>query len=214
MCGRVTLAYDPEKIAKRFKATSVAIDEYKRSYNIPPSAKMPIILEADKHRRMESAVWGLKREWASNIINLQAEKLAKGSFKKVLTVRRCILPVDGFFEWGTFGGKKYPVYFKLKTGELFGMPAIYDEGEPKTFAIFTTTPNKIVAPVHHRMPAMLLPEQEDSWLDPKLNDVDAAVAFLRPYPAELMEGYPVSPAVNSPKNDAPELLQQVKGPSR
>jgi len=214
MCGRFTQSKEPAKIAKRFKVDSVALEEFKKSYNIPPSSKVPVVVPTEKRRRLESAAWGLKREWAPQIINLQAEKLLKGAFKKLLSTRRCLVPADGFYEWGTRGAKKYPVHFRLKSGELFGFPAIYDEDEPKTFAIFTTTPNTVVSPVHHRMPAILLPDQEDAWLDTSQSDAEAVVKLLGPYPADLMEAYEVSPAVSSPKNDAPELILPLKGPSR
>ncbi len=209
MCGRFTQSKDPNQIAKRFKIDSVALDDFKPSYNIPPSAKVPIIVLIEKGRRLESGRWGLKREWAPQIINLQAEKLAKGVFKKNLASQRCIVPADGWYEWGTEGGKKYPVRFQLNGGELFGFPALFDQGDPKTFAIFTTAPNEIAAAVHQRMPAILLPDQEDKWLNPALTDIRALVALLTPYPAARMQSYPVSLAVNSPRNNSPELINPI-----
>ncbi len=146
MCGRYTLAADPARIAKRFNVSSITLEEFKPSYNIPPSLKLPIIVQTPTHRRLESAVWGIKREWAPNIINLQAEKLLKGAFKKSLALRRCLIPADGFYEWGTKDGIKYPVRFQLKDGDLFGFPGLYDEGEPKTFLFFTIAPNAVVSP--------------------------------------------------------------------
>jgi putative SOS response-associated peptidase YedK len=210
MCGRFTQSKDPKQIAKRFKVDSIALDDFKPSYNIPPSAKVPIIVPTEKGRRLESGQWGLKRAWAPQIINLQAEKLAKGVFKKNLASQRCIVPADGWYEWGTAGGKKYPVRFQLNDGELFGFPALYDQGDPKTFAIFTTAPNEIAAAVHHRMPAILLPDQEDVWLNTALADITALVALLRPFPAARMLSYPVSLVVNSPRNNSPELIKPIR----
>ena len=209
MCGRFTQGKDPNQIAKRFKVDSIALDAFKSSYNIPPSAKVPIIVPTEKGRRLESGQWGLKREWAPQIINLQAEKLAKGVFKKNLATQRCIIPADGWYEWGTVGGKKYPVRFQLNDGELFGFPGIFDQGELKIFAIFTTTPNSVAILVHHRMPSILLPEHEDAWLDPKLTDIPRLIGLLAPYPADPIQSYAVSVAVNSPRNDSPDLIKPI-----
>jgi putative SOS response-associated peptidase YedK len=209
MCGRFTQSKDPNQIAKRFKVDSIALDDFKPSYNIPPSAKVPIVVPTETGRRLESGQWGLKRQWAPQIINLQAEKLAKGVFKKNLASQRCIVPADGWYEWGTADGKKYPVRFQLNDGDLFGFPALYDQGDPKTFAIFTTTPNEIAAAIHHRQPGILLPEQEDAWLDPAQTDISVLVALLKPYPAASMRSYSVSLAVNSPKNDSPDLIKPI-----
>ena len=209
MCGRFTQSKDPNQIAKRFKVDSIALEDFQPSYNIPPTAKVPIIVATERGRRLESGRWGLKREWASQIINLQAEKLLKGAFKNAVGTRRCIVPADGFYEWGHAAGKKYPVRFQLPGAELFGFPGIYDEGEPKAFVIFTTTPTEVVAKVHARMPAILVPENEDAWLDPRQTDLPTLVGLLLPYPPDRIESYPVSLAVNSPKNNSPELIRPI-----
>jgi len=59
------------------------------------------------------------------------------------------------------------------------------------------------------MPSILLPEDEDAWLDPKLTDIPRLIGFLTPYPADRMQSYAVSVAVNSPKNDSPELIKPI-----
>jgi putative SOS response-associated peptidase YedK len=74
--------------------------------------------------------------------------------------------------------------------------------------IVTTEPNELTRPVHNRMPAMLLPEDEDLWLDPD-QEAGRLTSLLGPYPAGEMEAYPVSPRVNSPANDSADLLERV-----
>jgi hypothetical protein len=74
----------------------------------------------------------------------------------------------------------------------------------RTFTILTTEANELVATLHDRMPVILAPEDRDRWL----TDLDPA-DLMRPYPADLMTMWPVSPEVNSVKNDRPELLERV-----
>jgi putative SOS response-associated peptidase YedK len=45
----------------------------------------------------------------------------------------------------------------------------------------------MMAPIHNRMPVILLPEDEEAWLDPDMIEVEAITSYLRPYPDELLE---------------------------
>jgi len=209
MCGRFTLFKEPELIVERFGVDSIAIEEFKVSFNIPPTAKVPIITATLNGRRLETAKWGIQRAWAPQITNLQAEKILKGTFRKQLAAQRCIVPANGFYEWATRAKKKYPVYFQLKSQELFGFPGIYDEGELKTFSIFTIKPNAVVAPTHDRMPAILLRENESKWLDPKITDLKALSQLLITFPAEAMTSHEVTTAVSYARNDHPDLIKPI-----
>jgi len=75
--------------------------------------------------------------------------------------------------------------------------------------ILTTSSNKLVAPIHDRMPVILHPQEYGTWLDRDINDAEKLKCFYQPYPAELMEMFPVSSLVNSPNNDSPELIEPV-----
>ena len=74
--------------------------------------------------------------------------------------------------------------------------------------IITTSANKLISPVHHRMPVILPPDAIDTWLDPSFKDVGP---LLQPYPDDAMAWYPVSDVVNSPRNDSPELIKPFEG---
>jgi putative SOS response-associated peptidase YedK len=101
---------------------------------------------------------------------------------------------------------------KLKDQELFALAGLYEEwtnseGEPiKTYAILTCGPNKLMAPIHNRMPVILTPKAEGLWLNPAA-ELPALRQLLKPYAASAMEAFPVSRDVNSPANEGPELIQ-------
>ena len=149
------------------------------------------------------------------MINARAETLAqKSSFRKSLKARRCLVLVDGFYEWCKVKGSrtKVPMRFVLKSREPFAFAGLWDTwekpdgGELQSFTIITTEANELLGPVHDRMPVILRQEDDDMCLDLDLKDVGKLLPVLRPYPSEKMEAYQVSTLVNSPKNDTPECI--------
>ena len=84
------------------------------------------------------------------------------------------------------------------------------EGEDLlTFAVLTTAPNALMKTIHNRMPCILRREDEQVWMDGTVRDAAVLKEVLKPYPAEQMEAYPVSTAVNRPGVDGPELMAKV-----
>jgi putative SOS response-associated peptidase YedK len=128
--------------------------------------------------------------------------------------RRCILPVDGFFEWKAIKGTKakQPFAIAMHDGSPFGIAGIWENwkdpaGEwQRTFAVITVPSNELVAQIHDRMPAILRPQRYDRWLgdDPDPRDL------LQSYPAELMCMWPISTRVNKPENDDPSILDPIE----
>ena len=131
-----------------------------------------------------------------------------------------LVPATGFFEWrGAKGTKgRTPVLFRRRDGEPFAFAGLSDRWSSgdgavlETFAILTVPPNELVAAVHDRMPAILGRESESAWLDPATRPEEAR-ALLLPHPPGEMEAFDVSPAVNSPAVDRPELVLPT-GPVR
>ena len=85
--------------------------------------------------------------------------------------------------------------------------------EMETAAIVTTRANRMLAPIHPRMPAIVPPEAFDLWLDSARVDATTAAALIAPAPEEMLEAHEVSPAVNSTANDAPDLLEPATAES-
>ena len=68
-----------------------------------------------------------------------------------------------------------------------------------------------MAAIHNRMPVILERDDEVRWTDARVTDPAAVLPCLRPLPASLMEGHPVSTLVSSPGNEGPHLVQPVSG---
>lgn len=218
MCGRYAQAASIETLAARFQLEPPDFPVPPR-YNIAPTQNVPVIMSEDK-RRLRLLRWGLIPRWAKDpsigarMINARAETIReKPSFKTPFERNRCLVPADGFYEWKkeSVSGQKTPMLFKLKDGGPFAFAGLFDRWrgpdgkETTSFAIITTTANETVAPIHERMPVILLGKAESAWLDPK-TPPDDAMRLLVPYPCEDISVRPVSKTVNSPRNDSPDCL--------
>ena len=151
----------------------------------------------------------------NQMINARAETLTeKPTYRRTFEKRRCLVLADSFYEWQKTSSGKVPMRIMLKSGEPFAFAGLWEswkdpEGEwLKTFTIITGKPNDVVAPIHDRMPMILLPENESVWLDNNAGE-EVWKDLLKPYPSELMTAYPVSKRVNTPANDDPGLLQPI-----
>ena len=167
--------------------------------------------------------WGLVPPWAkdpaigSQMINARAETVAeKPSFRHVIKYRRCIVPGSGFFDWKHEGKSKQPYYFRMKNGSPLGFAGIWEEWKAPdgslldTFSILTTTANELVATVHDRMPVIFPPDEYGTWLNKHLTDPAELEPLYKPFPAALMDAYPVSDRVNTVRNNSPENIIRVR----
>jgi putative SOS response-associated peptidase YedK len=149
-------------------------------------------------------------------INAKAETVASlPTFRDRYRRRRCIVPVDNFFEWKAIKGQKtkQPYAIAMKSGEPFALAAIWENWKVphtdewmRTFCIITTTANELVGQIHDRMPVILPPDAYDRWLaniEPDPRDL------LVQFPSERMKIWPISTRVNKPENNDPSLLEPV-----
>ena len=129
--------------------------------------------------------------------------------------RRCIVPMDGFFEWKAVKGQKakQPYAIAMKDGAPFALAGIWENWkEPasgewvRTFAIITTDANELVAEIHDRMPVILAREDYARWLGEEADARD----LLRPFPAAPMRMWPVSARVNKHENDDPAVVEPIE----
>ncbi len=209
MCGRYEIV-DGKRVYSQFRVTQPMLPIADNA-DVRPTQQV-VALQAD--RILTAMCWGLVPAWAkdprigSKMITARSEGVAsKPSFKRPLRFQRCIIPASAFFEWqGKPGSPGAKVKYRIarKDGGLFGFAGLYDTwrdphapgnpagGELTTCTIITTQPNDLVAPIHNRMPVILLPEDEDHWLDPDMTEPEEIVSLLRPYPAELLQAMPAS----------------------
>jgi len=222
MCGRFTITLDPGEIQELLDLGPF-VHILQPRYNVAPSQPVPIVKDSEA-RSVELYRWGLVPFWADSpdigykMINARSETAyKKPSFRAAFKYRRCLVIADGFFEWHADkdGGSKTPYLFKLQNDHPFTFAGLYEHwpipsgGELHTCTILTCEPNDLVNAYHNRMPVMLGKETRWVWLDPEMKQSDLQ-DLLVPYPADEMKCFAVSRAVNSPKNDRPEILEPVE----
>ena len=223
MCGRFTLTAEFHEIIDRFAIEAAIADElYQESYNVAPSQSVLSVINDGEKNRLGYLKWGLIPSWSkdekigSKLINARGETLAeKPSFRDAFRKRRCLVLADSFYEWECYeNGTKIPMRIRLKSNEVFAMAGIWERWKKGNDTIFTctvitTSPNKLMSDIHDRMPVILHKDDEQTWLNPKVQDSQLLSQYLQPFPQELMEAYEVSSLVNSPKNNQPQCIEKI-----
>lgn len=225
MCGRFTSTTPASEVADFFDAET-DLDDGDANFNVTPTSDVRVIHEdANGQRRLDLMFWGLVPSWAespaigSRLINARSETVAvKPSFRSAFRRKRCILPVDGFFEWVQVPErkKKQPVYISPRDGKPLAFAGIWETWRPKdaheaahelrSCSIITGPPNDLIAPLHDRMPMILPREDWSTWLDSTNGDVEALQRLLRPAPEDWLQWWPVSLAVNTVRNRDSSLI--------
>jgi len=176
----------------------------------PPGEKQPI---------METLKWGLVRTFPKTFLlsNIRTESvLQKPVYQNLFKKQRCLIPVSGFYEWKQNTKPKQPYYFFMKNKEPFLLAGLWEDrrppegGEPvTTFTIITTKENKIMKPVHDRMPVIIDVKNYDAWLDPNYQDIEKLQKLLKPYSPSKMDCYPVSTYVSNSRNEGPDCVKPL-----
>ncbi len=221
MCGRFTQAASWDEAAEVFELDG-ELPELSPRYNVAPTQNAAVVRsESGGGRRLRRLRWGLVPPSAadprigSRLINARSETARwKRSFRDAFAARRCLVPVDGFYEWARRGGRAQPWRFRLRSGGFFALAGLWERwlsprgsGESlETFTILTTGANALVGEVHDRMPVIVPPDDFAAWL----GGGDIALA---PFSADAMAADPVSPLVNDPRNDDPRCITPVPPPA-
>lgn len=194
------------------------------TWNAAPTQQLPVVRASQAGHRLDHLRWGLVPSWAKDLaignrmINARSETAAdKPSFRSAFRQRRCLVVVDGFYEWKQEGTHKRPFCIRLENNRPFGLGGLWErwsspEGEVvETFTILTTTPNHVMESLHDRMPVIIEEEHHERWLATDLQDPGQVACLLGPYPAKSMRSYEVTTRVNSPRNNDEACLAPVNG---
>jgi putative SOS response-associated peptidase YedK len=191
--------------------------------------------DAPPERRLATLNWGLVPSWAkdrsigSRLINARSETLAvKPAFRRAFAKRRCLLPADGYYEWYATQQKgargkpiKQPFFITPKDGGVLALAGLYEiwrdpavaEDQPGAFVwtatVITTSAEDELGHIHDRMPMLVERSGYDAWLDATMTSTERLLDVLVPAAPGRLHAYPVSTAVNSVRNNGPELLEPL-----
>jgi len=202
MCGRARLSSDVSEIKLVFSISPERpTPNIPANWNAAPTEDLPIVRYDARaaERSLEAMRWGLVPFWAKDIkvgfanINAKAEGIdTKPAFREAFSRRRCLVPFDCFYEWKKLGKEREPYAVGLADRRLMALAGLWETwrspaGERvRSFAIVTTSPNELLAPIHDRMPVILAAENWPAWRGEAPADPAALKALLVPYPADDM----------------------------
>jgi putative SOS response-associated peptidase YedK len=223
VCGRFTQQRPTSELAEIFDAENLAPDDGGH-FNVAPTDEAAVIVQHAERRAVVRYRWGLVPHWADDAriagrtFNARAETLAiTPAFRGAYRRRRCLVPVDSFYEWKREDGVRQPYRVLRGDGQPLVLAGLWagrrdpvDGAIRRTFTIVTTTANETVADLHDRMPVILPRAAWATWLDAGGTDIDQLHGLLVPSEQPL-EIYPVVRLVNNVRNDGPELVAPLAG---
>jgi len=223
MCGRFTQERATSELAEIFGAEDL-VDAPGGRFNVAPTDEAAVIVQRDNRRAVAAYRWGLIPHWAEDpkignrLFNARAETIATSpAFREAFRRRRCLVPVDSFYEWRREGKVRRP--FRVTRGDaaplaLAGLWSGWREPETgeirRTFTILTSAANDLMRPIHDRMPVIVPASAWSRWLDPATPDPGELQGLLVPAPDDGLEAYPVSRRVNDVRNDGPDLIAPLE----
>ncbi|MBM4129999.1 SOS response-associated peptidase [bacterium] len=223
MCGRIVLSSAPHVLAETFYLD--VVPDLGPRWNIAPGTDIAAVRpNPDSPGNLVRMLrWGLVPPWERGddglpqLVNARAETvLAKPAFREAFRRRRCLVPVDGFYEWRKGGGRSQPFYFRARDGRPFALAGLWEPREQpgdrrfETGAIITTEANALMRPVHHRMPVILPPTAWKIWLGAPAAEAENLLSLLRPAPAGLLLSHPVTARIGNAAFEGPECVAPVE----
>jgi putative SOS response-associated peptidase YedK len=216
MCARYVITSPAQAVRALFGYAE--LPNFPQRYNVAPTQPIPIVRLNGGKRSFALVRWGFLPSWVKDprgfslLINARGESvLDKPAFRNAIRRRRCLLPADGFYEWSDATPRR-PYFVRPKSGAPIAFAGLWETWcgpngeEVDTATIVTTQANRLLAPIHDRMPVIVPSDAFNLWLDCANVDATTATALFAPAADALLEWYPVSKVVNRASNDSPELI--------
>lgn len=224
MCGRFTQQRPASELAEIFGAEPL-VDDPGGHFNVAPTDEALVVVQREDRRAITAYRWGLIPHWAteakvgSRMFNARAETLASSpAFSRAFERRRCLVPVDSFYEWKREGSIRQPYRVTRSDGRPLVLAGLWagwhdpaTDAVRRTFSIVTCLPNRALSELHDRMPVILPDDAWSRWIDPSPADRGELLGLLEPNDGVDLEIYPVSRLVNDVRQDGPELIVPLAG---
>lgn len=239
MCGRFAQQRPAAELAERFAAEPL-VDDPGGRFNVAPTDEALVVVQHEARRALVAYRWGLVPHWAtspsfgSKAFNARAETVAVApAFRESFARRRCIVPVDAFYEWrrertelqvdgprsGGKGPIRQPFAIRRADGDVLALAGLWasrpDPARPevrlRTFTIVTTRATEAMTTLHDRMPVILGPDAWSDWLGDTA-DPSRLLGLLQADESVALAWHPVSRLVNDVRNDGPALLEPLEVP--
>ena len=222
MCGRFTQERPASELAEIFAAEPLR-DDPGAHFNVAPTDEATVVVQREDRRAVTGYRWGLIPHWATDakvgarMFNARAETLTTSpAFRDAFRRKRCLVPVDSFYEWKREGTIRQPYRVVRRDDRPLALAGLWagwrdpaTQTVRRTFTIVTTTPNRALTDLHDRMPVIVPEDAWARWLDPTPSDPAELLGLLLPTDDVELEIYPVERLVNDVRRDGPELIQRL-----
>ncbi|QLL30548.1 hypothetical protein HG536_0A03660 [Torulaspora globosa] len=231
MCGRYAIAYSSEELPSHFQSQHLPVtpqlakgEHHDRSYNVAPTSDGAVYRAKDHELRYMK--WGLIPHWTKSVKDFKTYKTFNARVENLLESRmwaqccknkRCVIPLNGYYEWVTKGKKKIPYYVVRSDGKLAFVAGLYDYLESEdlwTYAVITAKAPKELTWLHTRMPVLLEPGSEawETWMNPDKTDwtqeeLDELLAAN--YDDKMLSVYQVSEEVNKVGSSSESMVKPI-----
>lgn len=228
MCGRYAANRDTGTLTEVFNIKKLPEQILEPNYNISPTANSYVVTQDKNEERILNVMsWGLVPSWAKDnsmmakMINARFETVEeKPSFRSAFIKRRCIIPMDGYYEWFRPEDpkeKKQPYFIKVKNKPLLAVAGIYESWKnPKneneiltTFSVITTDAKLGLETIHDRMPVVVPDKNWSTWLDPDFQNKEEIKKLIVMPPQGYFDYFKVGFEVNNARNNGPELMKAL-----
>lgn len=211
MCGRFVANNELETIKEVFNpkiTPSLALAE---NYNVSPSQSTFVInWQLAVTAELSIKTWGFTAAWDAKrrLANARSESiLQKESFKDSFLHRRCLVPMNGYYEWLRIEEKPKQAYFIYsKKIKLLPIAGIFLNNE---MTILTTSANSKLSFIHDRMPVLIAPANWKNWLDQSVTDPAQIQSLTSSTPLDFLDAYPVSSLVNNSRSRGKNLIDPI-----
>lgn len=214
MCGRMNVHDHPgvQDLLQHLGLTLVP-ERFAPRHNIAPGALLFGAFDADGPQLAEME-WGIVPPWAKPgkfsrpLINARAETVwEKPSFRKLIEQKRVIIPVSGFYEWKRTSASKIPYYFDSSTAGAIALGGIYQISKDGIMqcCVVTTQANKLMQPVHDRMPVVVPPEAMGDWLSTE--DRTIVDQLMQPSEEDALKMVRVTKYVSNARNEGEKCIE-------
>ena len=217
MCGRISLFAELGDLASQFRFDPGLVEgSYRPSWNMAPTTPVLVVTAEDDRRRADIMRWGFTYSRRSNnggssrpLFNARSETLTeRPAFRAAFAQRRCLVPINGFYEWRNESGVRTPLWIHRADERPFALAGIYSAEPDAAACVITCAPNSLMEPIHHRMPVVLAVDEYDAWLAAE-TEPETLRDLLAPREWPGLAARPVSAAVNRAGSAGPQLIEAV-----
>ena len=219
MCGRKTLTKDIASIIREMDIEECEANNHIPNYNIAPTQFSPILIKYNNKRKIKMMKWGLIPNWSkdlsigSKMINARLETIMeKPSFNNLMYSNRCIVLVDGYYEWDRTTSQPYYLYHQKK--HILPIAGLWTKRQKPnsksiySYTVITTSSKNNISPIHNRMPVILHKNNIETWINSKDDNILTTIEKIKEHKPTL-KFHPVSKTVNSVKNNSKKCIETI-----